>query len=171
MLERSIRHAWKAMRATLTERYGNTSSRNQFNNFPPQNASRWDAVNVGVCRRFRGHLTQFLHSSEGHFYEYPGVRIGVSQEGPVDDGMCSTRCSLLRERSGYYGAVSGCGAGRHTGSRSVGRTNGLSKRSHFRRSILHRTQRLRPTPSHDALVSTNPRGRLNSGDLFTPNSS
>jgi hypothetical protein len=30
---------------------------------PPQNASRCEPVDVGVCRRFRGDLTQFLHSS------------------------------------------------------------------------------------------------------------
>jgi hypothetical protein len=56
-------HAWKTNPATLTERYGNISSRNGFNDFPPQNASRCEPVNVAVCRRFRGDLTQFLHSS------------------------------------------------------------------------------------------------------------
>jgi hypothetical protein len=32
-------HAWKAKRATFTERRRNVSSRNRFNDFPPQNAS------------------------------------------------------------------------------------------------------------------------------------
>ena len=39
----------------------------RFNDFPPQHASPREPVNVGVCRRFRGGLTQFLHSSRLHF--------------------------------------------------------------------------------------------------------
>jgi hypothetical protein len=52
MLERSIRHAWKAIRATLTEQQQDTPSRITFNELPPQAVPRWDTVNVGVRRRF-----------------------------------------------------------------------------------------------------------------------
>ena len=68
-------HAWKTNPATLTEWYRNTSSRNRFNDFPPQNASRCEPISVGICRRFRGDLTQFLHSSERHFYLHSVVRV------------------------------------------------------------------------------------------------
>ena len=72
-------HAWKTNPATLTERYRITSSRNRFNDFPPQNASRCEPVNVGICRRFRGDLTQFLHSSERHFWAYSVMFVGTRQ--------------------------------------------------------------------------------------------
>ena len=55
--------AWKTIPATLTEEHRNISSRNRFNDFPPQKASRCEAVNIAVCQRFWGDLTQFLHSS------------------------------------------------------------------------------------------------------------
>src|SRR5262245_20093016 len=47
-------HAWKTIRATSTERYRNTSSRNRFNDFPPQKVARCDPVNVGVVRQLSG---------------------------------------------------------------------------------------------------------------------
>jgi hypothetical protein len=61
-------HAWKAISVMPTKRHRNTSSRNQFNDLPPQDVSRCDAVNDGVRRRFRPHLTQFLHSSGLHLF-------------------------------------------------------------------------------------------------------
>ena len=63
-------HAWKTNPARLTERHQNTSSRNRFNDFPPQNASRCEPVNVAVRQRFRDDLTQFLHSSQRHLPPY-----------------------------------------------------------------------------------------------------
>ena len=66
-------HAWKANPATLTKSYRRTSSRNRFNDFPPQNASRCEPVNVTVYGCFRGDLTQFLHSSERHLRSYAAV--------------------------------------------------------------------------------------------------
>jgi hypothetical protein len=42
------------------EWYRNISSRNRFNDFPPQNPSRCEPVNVAVCQSFLGDLTQFL---------------------------------------------------------------------------------------------------------------
>ena len=62
MSEWSKEHAWKAISATPIKRHRNTSSRNRFSDFPPQNASRCEPVNVAVFQRFRGDLTQFLHS-------------------------------------------------------------------------------------------------------------
>ena len=41
-----------------------------IHDFPPQNASRCEPVNVGVYGCFRGDLTQFLHSSERHLFAY-----------------------------------------------------------------------------------------------------
>src|SRR5712691_10556751 len=70
-------HAWKAIVASTTKQHRNTSRRNRFNDFLLQNASRCEPVNVGVCRRFRGHLTQFLHSSERHFFAYSGMFVGT----------------------------------------------------------------------------------------------
>ena len=64
----------------LIERYRNISSRNRFNDFPPQNASRCEPVNVGICQSFRGHLTQFLHNFERHFCAYCVVCLGVCRE-------------------------------------------------------------------------------------------
>jgi hypothetical protein len=73
-------HAWKTNPATLTELYDSTS-RNRFNNFPPKAACRYDAVNVGACRQFRPHLTQFLHSSEKHLSVYSAVFAGACRNG------------------------------------------------------------------------------------------
>ena len=70
-------HAWKTNPATLTERHKNTSSRSRFNDFPPQNASRCEPVNLGISRRFQGDLTQFLHSSQRHFSAYSTVCVGI----------------------------------------------------------------------------------------------
>jgi hypothetical protein len=70
-------HAWKTIPASSIEQRRNTSSRNQFNDFPPQNAVRCEPVNVGICRRFRGDLTQFLHSSERHLPAYTVVLLGT----------------------------------------------------------------------------------------------
>ena len=80
MSEWSIEHAWKTNPATLTERYGNISSRNRFNDFPPQNASRCEPVNVGVYGCFRGDLTQVLHSSERHLFAYAVMLVGTCRE-------------------------------------------------------------------------------------------
>src|SRR5204863_9534525 len=73
-------HAWKTIPAIITKQYRNTSPSNRFNDFLPQNASRCEPVNVGVCRRFRGHLTQFLHSSERHFFAYSGMFVGTCRD-------------------------------------------------------------------------------------------
>jgi len=40
MLERSIRHAWKAIRAKRLEWHRNTSTRNRFNDFPQHDLHR-----------------------------------------------------------------------------------------------------------------------------------
>jgi hypothetical protein len=53
------------------------SSRNQFKDFPPHDESRCEPVNVGVRRRFRPHLTQFLHSSQLHLLLYVTVFFGT----------------------------------------------------------------------------------------------
>ena len=69
--------AWKTNPATLTDCYGNSSSRNRFNDFPPQNASRCEPVNTGIYPWFWGDLTQFLHSSERYFCAYVVVFVGT----------------------------------------------------------------------------------------------
>ena len=46
-------------------------------NFPPPNASRCEPVNVAVCQRFRGDLTQFLHSSQRHLGAYAVMLFGT----------------------------------------------------------------------------------------------
>ena len=63
-------HAWKATRAILTESHQNTRPRIPINRLPPKRVLRCDAVNVGIRRRFRAHLTQFLHNSDGHLLLY-----------------------------------------------------------------------------------------------------
>ena len=70
-------HAWKSTPASGIERYRNISSRNRFNDFPPQNPSRCEPVSVAVCQGFRGDLTQFLHNSGRHFSAYSTVCVGV----------------------------------------------------------------------------------------------
>ena len=54
--------AWKTNPASGIKCYQNISSRNRIKDFPPQNASRCEPVNGGVCRRFQRDLTQFLHN-------------------------------------------------------------------------------------------------------------
>ena len=87
-------HAWKAISARLTERHRNTSSRNRFNDLPRRNAPRCDPVNVGICRWFRAHLTQFLHNSALHLTASVGMffrtrriaaskRFGIEHVGPA----------------------------------------------------------------------------------------
>jgi hypothetical protein len=63
-------HAWKSKRARNTEQHRNTSLRDRFNKLPPRNAPRCDSVSVGILRRFRPHLTQFLHSSQLHLSQH-----------------------------------------------------------------------------------------------------
>jgi hypothetical protein len=58
-------HAWKAKWPTVTEQHRNTALRNRFNDLPSQDAPRCDSVKVGILRRFRPHLTQFLHNAPG----------------------------------------------------------------------------------------------------------
>jgi CheY-like chemotaxis protein len=41
MLERSIRHAWKAKRPNRIEQHRNTSTRNRFKHFPLRDALGW----------------------------------------------------------------------------------------------------------------------------------
>src|SRR5215210_7723725 len=63
-------HAWKATRAILTESHQNTRPRIPINRLPLKRVLRCDAVNVGVRRRLRADLTQFLHNSDGHLLLY-----------------------------------------------------------------------------------------------------
>ena len=62
-------HAWKTNPASGIKCYQNISSRNRIKDFPPQNASRCEPVNGGVCRRFQRDLTQFLHNSHLHLLD------------------------------------------------------------------------------------------------------
>ena len=55
-------HAWKAISYTLTERHRNTSWRNRFSDLALQDAARCDSLDLSIRRRFRAHLTQFLHN-------------------------------------------------------------------------------------------------------------
>src|SRR5438105_3361079 len=80
MAEWSMAHAWKAIVASITKQHRNTPRPNRFNDFLPQNPSRCEPVNVDVCRRFRGHLTQVLHSSERHFFAYSGMFVGTYRD-------------------------------------------------------------------------------------------
>ena len=67
MSEWSKEHAWKAIPASCTERHRNTSSHNRFSDLRLADVPRCDAVNDGIRRQFRPHLTQFLHSSAASF--------------------------------------------------------------------------------------------------------
>src|SRR4029078_2553849 len=70
-------HAWKTTPASCIEEYQNISSRNRLNDFPPQNAPRCEPVNVAVCQRFGGDLTQFLHSFFLHLNAYAAMFSGA----------------------------------------------------------------------------------------------
>jgi hypothetical protein len=50
---------WKTNPASCIEGYRNISSRNRFNDFPPQNASQCEPVNVAVCQSFGATLHSF----------------------------------------------------------------------------------------------------------------
>ena len=63
-------HAWKATPASCIEWYRNISSRNRFNDFPPQNPSRCEPVNVAICPRFGATLHSFYTILERHFFAY-----------------------------------------------------------------------------------------------------
>jgi hypothetical protein len=63
-------------RATPTP-YRNTSLRNRFNNLPLEDAPCCDSVSVRILRRFRAHLTQFLHSSQLHLFQYVATFLGT----------------------------------------------------------------------------------------------
>ena len=78
-------HAWKTTPASCIEWSQNISSRNRVNDFPPQDASRCEPVNVGLCECFRGELTQFLHSSERHFSAYAVMRVGTGDKDASND--------------------------------------------------------------------------------------
>ena len=67
----------EAKRPTITERYRNTSLRNRFNDLLPPDAPRCDSVDLGIPRRFRAHLTQFLHSSQLHLFQYVAMFLGT----------------------------------------------------------------------------------------------
>jgi hypothetical protein len=77
-------HAWKTPPARLTGWYRNTSCRSRFNSFRLEDAPRCDAVNAGVRRQFRAHLTQFLHKSRIHLTARPGLcRQRFDRECPI----------------------------------------------------------------------------------------
>ena len=99
MSEWSIEHAWKTNPASRVEQHRNISSHNRFNDFPPQNDSRCEPVNVGICRRFGDDLTQFLHSSHPHLPRCFSVFVSTSssrddlksQPTPLGQMLCSRR--------------------------------------------------------------------------------
>jgi len=93
-------HAWKAISATLTERHRNTSSRNQFTDLQPRDATPCEPVNIGVRRRFRLHLTQFLHSSQAHLVACVAMF--------VDASIRRAPRSASRTPSGLGGDVQSC---------------------------------------------------------------
>ena len=63
-------HAWKAKWATLTKSLQNTSQRIRFNDLLLRIAPRCKAVNVGISRKVRPDVTQFLHNSRFHLRVY-----------------------------------------------------------------------------------------------------
>jgi hypothetical protein len=61
----------------------NSSSRKRFNEFPPQNASRCEPVNVAVCQLKRFGL--FARLGEETFFPTPGAAISSClKTGKVD---------------------------------------------------------------------------------------
>ena len=38
------------------------------------------SINLGICRRFLGDLTQFLHNSEPHLFAYALMALGTCRE-------------------------------------------------------------------------------------------
>src|SRR5947199_9287237 len=77
MSEWSIEHAWKTISASVTERHRHTSWRSRFNGLRRQGVPRCESVNVGIRRRFRPHLTQFLHGSRFHLFVYAVMLFGT----------------------------------------------------------------------------------------------
>ena len=71
----------------------------QSNDFPPQNASRCEPVNVGVRRRFRGDLTQLLHSSHRHLSMVSGASCWTRHSR-----RCDARAPPTREGPQYFDA-------------------------------------------------------------------
>jgi hypothetical protein len=69
-------HAWKAKRASLTERHQNTSSRNRFNDFPPQNASWCEPVTSVFVVGFEAILHSFYTVSVVSCAPYHAVFVG-----------------------------------------------------------------------------------------------
>jgi len=74
---RKIFDMLKTNPASCIKQYQNSSSRNRFNDFQPQNASRSEPVKVRISQRFRGDLTQFLHSFQLHLLVYEPVFVDV----------------------------------------------------------------------------------------------
>jgi hypothetical protein len=70
-------HAWKAIVASITKQHRDTLLRIRFNDLRRQDAPRYEPVNLSVCRRFRGHLTQFLHNSQFHLLVYVTMFLGT----------------------------------------------------------------------------------------------
>lgn len=77
--------------------------RTRFNDLAVQSPPRCDAVNVGVRRRFRPDLTQFLHNSESHLSRYMATFPNARRlRPPTTPRLLITRASL------YLLRVVGC---------------------------------------------------------------
>ena len=58
---------------SVTRRHRNTLLHNRVNDLTSQDVPRCDAVNGGIRRRIRAHLTQFLHNSRFHLVIMRGI--------------------------------------------------------------------------------------------------
>ena len=67
------------------------SDRGRLGGLTQFSVPRCDAVNVGISRRLRAHLTQFLHSSRFHLLAAP---VGVHRHAAIT--LCPVRLCQLR---------------------------------------------------------------------------
>ena len=137
-------HAWKAKWPKITERYRNTLLRNRFNDLPPPDAPRRDSVNVCIRRRFRAHLTQFLHSSR---FRLPRP---VSLDANFFRLTMAASCERVRECSSHRHGFQPCRTrDRASRRRDAGRwhVRGLH-RAHGRSAALRQPTARRAPASH-----------------------
>jgi hypothetical protein len=79
MLERSIRHAWKAKRASDTDSLRRASTHTRSATWPPRTIIRCASVNLDVNRGSGGHVSQSYHNPSSHLARSTNVHINVER--------------------------------------------------------------------------------------------
>ena len=99
MLERSIRHAWKAKRASSIDPFQSVSTHTRSATSPSNTITPYASVNLDVLRGFEPHVSQSYHNRGVHLRgvaRYVYVRV----QSCVEFGLCGSNAKARGRRTG-----------------------------------------------------------------------